>query len=281
MRVSDALAEGVARLRAAQIEGAPRDAGRLLSHALGLAPDRLLLAIDDQMTEAQVTGFRAAIASRAARQPVAQIIGHRLFWGRSFSVTSDVLDPRPETETLIEAALAQPFENVLDLGTGSGVILLTLLAERAQARGMGVDISPAALEVGRANARALALEARAEFAQSDWFGAVSGRYDLIVANPPYIGAEEFADLAPDVRDWEPRGALVPADCDGSGLAAYRLICAQAPKHLQTGGWLMVEIGHKQGQSIAALFDHAGLQKIDVLQDLSGHDRVVIGQTRIG
>ncbi len=281
MRVSDALAEGVARLRTAQIEGAPRDARRLLSHALGIAPDRLLLEMGAQMTEAQMEGFRAAIAARAAHQPVAQIIGERLFWGRRFQVSRDVLDPRPETETLIQAALEQPFQTVLDLGTGSGVILLTLLAERPQARGLGVDISSVALAVARVNARALALEPRAEFAQSDWFGAVSGRYDLIVANPPYIGATEFADLAPEVRDWEPRGALVPVECDGSGLAAYRHICAQAPEHLQPGGWLMVEIGHKQGQSVAALFDHAGFQQIEVLQDLSGHDRVVIGQARIG
>lgn len=277
MRVSDALAEGVARLQAAQIEGAPGDARRLLAHALGLAPDRLLLTMGDAMTEAQMTGFRAAIAARESRQPVAQIIGKRLFWGRSFRVTPDVLDPRPETETLIEAALAQPFERVLDLGTGSGVILLTLLAERGQARGLGVDISAAALAVARTNARALGLEARAEFGQSDWFSAVTGQFDLIVANPPYIGAGEFASLAPELRDWEPRAALVPDGCEGSGLAAYRLICAEATAYLASGGGLMVEIGWQQGAAVAALFAQAGLRDVAVLRDLSGKDRVVTGR----
>ncbi len=277
MRVSDALAEGVARLQAAQIEGAPGDARRLLAHALGLAPDRLLLAMGDAMTEAQMTGFRAAIAARESRQPVAQIIGKRLFWGRSFRVTPDVLDPRPETETLIEAALARPFERVLDLGTGSGVILLTLLAERGQARGLGVDISAAALAVARVNARALGLEARAEFGQSDWFSAVTGQFDLVVANPPYIGAGEFASLAPELRDWEPRAALVPDGCEGNGLAAYRLICAEATAYLASGGGLMVEIGWQQGAAVAALFAQAGLRDVAVLRDLSGKDRVVTGR----
>lgn len=280
MRVSDALAEGVARLRAAQIEGAPRDARRLLAFALGIVPERLLVMMDAQIPEAQITAFRAAIAARAAHQPVAQITGERLFWGRCFQVSRAVLDPRPETETLIEAALARPFEHVLDLGTGSGAILLTLLAERPQARGIGVDISPAALSVAQENARALGLEGRAQLQRSDWFADVTGRFDLIVSNPPYIGDGEFEDLAPEVRDWEPREALVPAGCDGSGLAAYRLICARAPAHMNAAGWLVVEIGHRQGMAVAELFRAAGLRRIEVIADLSGHDRVVVGQAAL-
>ncbi len=281
MQVRDALAHAVTRLRDAGIESAPRDARRLLAHALGVADDRVMMALADEMTQQQVKAFHTAIAARAARQPVAQITGARLFWGRSFQVTRDVLDPRPETETLIAAALERPFSTVLDLGTGSGAILLTLLAERAGASGLGVDLSPAALDVARANARALGVAPRTRFQLSDWFGTVSGRFDMIAANPPYIGTDEVADLAPEVRDWEPRMALVPAGCDGSGLAAYRHICAQAPRHLAPGGWLLVEIGTTQGSAVAALFTRSGLHAVQVLSDMSGHDRVVLGQAGLG
>lgn len=281
MRASDALADAVARLKTAQIEDAPRDARILMCHALGIAPDRLILSLGEQITEAQMTVFRAAIAAREARQPVAQITGARLFWGRAFRVTRDVLDPRPETETLVDAALARPFGRVLDLGTGSGVILLTLLAERAEATGLGVDISAPALVVAQQNARAHGLDARAELRLSDWFDAVEGAFDLIVSNPPYIGADELPALAPEVRDWEPRCALVPAGCDGSGLAAYRLICSRAPAFLRPGGALIVEIGQSQGAAVRALFMDAGFADVALIKDLSGHDRVVTGQVPVG
>ena len=281
MQVREALANAVERLCGADIEDAPRDARRLLAHAMGVPDDRVLLVLDESMTEQQLKVYRAAIESRAARQPVAQITGKRLFWGRSFQVTRDVLDPRPETETLIVAALEHPFGTVLDLGTGSGAIVLTLLAERAGANGLGVDLSPAALDVAHANARGLGLVPRARFAFSDWFGSVSGRFDLIVANPPYIGVNEIAQLAPDVRDWEPRMALVPAGCDGTGLAAYRHICAQAPRYLNPGGRLLVEIGATQGDAVAAIFARSELQAVKVLPDMTGRDRVVSGQVGAG
>ncbi len=279
MQAQALLAEGIAQLRAAGIEGAPRDARWLLAHALDLAPDRLTLALHDQMSVAQITRFRAAIAARARHQPVAQITGARLFWGRRFHVTPDVLDPRPETETLIEAALAQPFSRLLDLGTGSGAILLTLLAERPQATGLGVDLSAAALEVARKNASALGLEARAAFQCSDWFAEVAGQFDLIVANPPYIAAPDHDTLALDTRLWEPRMALVPAACDGTGLAAYRAITAQTATYLRPNGWLMVEIGLGQGPEVASLMSDAGLHDPRILPDLTGRGRVVVAQAR--
>jgi len=271
------LAEGVATLKAAGIEGAARDARWLLAHALGIGRDRLTLVLSDPVTQAQVTLFRQAIAARARRQPVAQIVGTRLFWGRSFHVTPDVLDPRPETETLIDCALKKPFSSVLDLGTGSGAILLSLLAERAGAVGMGADLSPEALDVARRNADALGLAARADFVQSDWFDKISGRFDLIVSNPPYIAAPDYAGLAPELRDWEPRMALVPKECDGSGLAAYRAIIAHAPDYLTDGGWLMVEIGLGQGADVLALLTQAGLVYGQVIADMTGRGRVVIAQ----
>ena len=277
MRAQDALQAGVARLRAAGIDGSARAARRLMAHALGVAEDRLTLALPGPISDAQARSFDAAITAREAHQPVAQITGTRLFWGRTFRVTPDVLDPRPETETLIAAALERPFAHVLDLGTGSGAILLTLLAERAQAQGMGVDLSDPALAVARGNAQALGLGVRAAFRRSDWFGAVQGRFDMIVSNPPYIGKDEVATLSPDVIQWEPLMALVPEGCDGTGLAAYRRICAGAPAHLRPGGWLLVEIGAGQGPQVADMLRATGLDRVQVVPDMDGRNRVVLGQ----
>lgn len=276
-RAQDLLTDAIARLRAAGIEGAPRDARLLLAHALQIGADRLTLVLPGPVAPAQAERFDAAIAARACHQPVAQIVGQRQFWGRSFLVTPDVLDPRPETETLIAAALAQPFDTVLDLGTGSGAILLTLLAERAGARGVGVDLSPAALGVAHQNAQALGVADRARFICSDWLAEVQGQFDLIVSNPPYIAAPDFAALQPELRLWEPAMALVPADCDGSGLAAYRAILQDAPRALRTGGWLMVEFGLGQGPAILALMAQARLEGARCLPDMTGRARVAIAR----
>lgn len=267
------LPAAVARLRRAAVADPPRDARLLLAHAMGVDPARLSLHLHDPLPEGAAARFTASLAAREARQPVAQIIGHRLFWGRSFHVTRDVLDPRPETETLVSAALAVPFAHVLDLGTGSGAILLSLLAERPEARGLGADLSAAALDVARGNAAALGLGARAEFVQSDWFSAVAGRFDLIVSNPPYIAADEMPALAPELREWEPHAALSPG---GDGLAAYRIIVAQAVRHLHPGGWLMVEIGAAQAEAVMALFVAAEFEQLACLRDMDGRDRVIQG-----
>ena len=269
MILREALAQAIQRLDAAGIPDAPRDARLLLAHALGIAPDRLTLVLRDPVG-AEQAGFAAAIARRAAREPVSHITGRRLFWGRAFHVTADVLDPRPETETLIAEALGGPFDRVLDLGTGSGAILLTLLAERPAARGLGTDLSDRALAVARGNAAALGLEPRADFARGDWFGPVTGRFDLIVSNPPYIAEAEMAGLSPEVLR-EPRMALTPG---GDGLDAYRAIVRGAGAHLTPGGRLMVEIGPTQGAAVAGLMAGAGLQGIACRPDLDGRDRVV-------
>ena len=276
MTGAQALAAAVAQLRDAGVPGAAGDARRLLAHAMGVDPARLTLHLGDGLTDAQMERFNALTCARARFQPVAQLVGGRDFWGRRFIVTPDVLDPRPETETLIAAALDKPFGDILDLGTGSGAILLTLLAERPAARGLGVDLSPAALAVAQANAQGLGIP-RAAFALSDWFASVTGQFDLIVSNPPYIAQSELASLSPDIRDWEPRMALVPAQDDGTGLAAYRHICAHAPRFLRPGGWLVVEIGAGQGASVVQLFAQAGFGHVAVRPDLDGRDRVVEGK----
>ncbi|MCC5991207.1 MAG: peptide chain release factor N(5)-glutamine methyltransferase [Rhodobacteraceae bacterium] len=275
---ADLLAEGVARLRAAGIEGAVRDARWLLTHALGVGAERLTLLLPDPVSDTARARFDAAIDARCRHQPVAQIIGWRDFWGRRFRVTPDVLDPRPETETLIEAALQRRFERVLDLGTGTGAILLSLLAECQDAQGVGVDISPAALRVAAQNAAATGVADRVSLFRSDWFAGVAGQFDLIVSNPPYIAASELDALSPELRLWEPRQALVPQDDDGSGLAAYRHICAHAPQYLTPDGWLMVEVGTTQAGDVTALFGRSGFRNIASVADLSGRDRVVLGQS---
>ncbi|HHY01774.1 MAG TPA: peptide chain release factor N(5)-glutamine methyltransferase, partial [Paracoccus sp.] len=206
------------------------------------------------------------------RQPVSQIIGRRAFWKHEFEVTRDTLDPRPETETLVAAALELPWDTLLDLGTGTGAILLSLLAERPHARGLGVDMSQAALEVAQDNARALGIAA--DFRRSDWFSAVEGRFGLILSNPPYIALDEMAALSPEVREWEPRLALTDG---GDGLGAYRTIVAGAGAHLLPQGWLAVEIGPTQGPAVAGLMAAAGFRRIALRPDLDGRDRVVMGQ----
>jgi len=272
MTGQEALRRAIQRLEAAGIPQARTDARALLAHALALDPARLTLHLPDPVPPAAEARLGAFLQARLARQPVSQIIGHRLFWGRRFIVTPDVLDPRPETEILIATALEEPVGNLLDLGTGSGCILLTILAECPQASGTGSDLSPRALAVARQNAETIAPQAC--FQLSDWCQAIAGQFDLITSNPPYIAAAEMPHLAPEVRDHEPHLALTPG---GDGLDAYRAIATQAPAHLLPGGRLVVEIGPTQGQAVAGLFRRAGLQGVEIRPDLDGRDRVVLAR----
>nr|WP_154155088.1 peptide chain release factor N(5)-glutamine methyltransferase [Roseovarius bejariae] len=273
----DVLRAGAEELRTAGVENAMRDARRLMAGALGVDAGRLTLLERDEVTPVVSATFLDAIRQRCEGVPVSHLLGWREFYGRRFEVSRDVLDPRPETEALIAEALREPFEEVLDLGTGSGCIVLTLLAERPAASGVGTDLSAAALEVARRNAQALGVEGRCAFTQSDWFADVGARFDLIVSNPPYIAAEEMAGLAPELRH-EPRMALTD---EADGLSAYRVIAANAGAHLRPGGRLLVEIGWQQGGAVAALFRAAGFAEVAVLPDLDGRDRVVRGRWRDG
>jgi release factor glutamine methyltransferase len=267
------LREGITSLREAGIEDAPRDARLLMAKAMGVPSDRLTLHLQDQLSPQATKAFVDLIKLRAARQPMAQILGERLFWGRAFEVTRDTLDPRPETEVLVAEALKQPFTRILDLGTGSGCILISCLLAMPDATGLGIDLSEAALRVAARNAARHALT-RAEFKLSDWFRAVPDSYDLIVANPPYIAEAEMTGLAPEVRDWEPKKALTPG---GDGLAAYRAIAIGAPAHLAPGGRLLLEIGPTQGPAVSTLLKKQGLTGIRILPDLDGRDRVVCAE----
>lgn len=270
--VKTLLQWGLTQLSPVIKDGATTDVRVLLAYTIGI--DRGLLGARSQeaVTSEQVRRFKTAIVQRMKHQPVAQIIGVREFWGREFAVTPDVLDPRPDTETLIEEVLkGRAATNVLDLGTGSGCILLTLLAEWPDARGMGVDQSKKALMVANDNCRSLGLTDRVTLKQSNWFSDVAGKFDLIVSNPPYIAADAMLSIAPDVRDWEPRMALTP---EGDGLDAYREIARRAGQYLSPNGRIFVEIGWDQAQSVLDIFTETGFSDGLCVQDLTGKDRVI-------
>lgn len=274
-RLAVLLTEAAARLKSAGIDQPMGDARALLCHAAQIAPDRLTLHLQDLAEDQVVTRFAALIEQRQGHVPVSHLIGYRMFWGRRFRVSADVLDPRPETEILVAEALTAPFERVLDLGTGSGCILLSLLTDRGAATGLGVDLSTAALRIAGENANDLGVAPRAEFVESHWFDAVKGVFDLIVSNPPYIALDEMAGLSPDVRLHEPRMALTD---EGDGLGAYRQIAAGAGGHLTPGGRLLVEIGPSQAKAVARIVAEAGLTVENVLKDLDGRDRVVCARS---
>jgi release factor glutamine methyltransferase len=270
-RVRARLAEAQDRLQAAGVEDAASDARRLMAFVLGIGRHEVLMSLDREMDKADLLTFQQVINRRAAREPVSRILSERAFWKDRFHISDAVLDPRPETETLVAEAVLRPFRKVLDLGTGSGCILLSCLREQPDAAGLGIDLSEAAIDVARINARSLGLEGRAGFRVSDWFRSVAGVFDLIVSNPPYIADAEMAGLAPEVRDHDPHLALTPG---GDGLDAFRAIARGAGAHLAPGGRLLVEIGPAQGAAVAALFAAAGLSDPRVLPDLDGRDRVV-------
>lgn len=271
--VQEALALATTGLRAAGIDSAPRDARVLMAAALGVEPGRVTLHLRDGLSATAHARFLADVERRATRVPVSHILGYRDFFGRRFTVTPDVLDPRPETETLVELALTQQFERVLDLGTGSGAIVVTLLAERPMATGIGADLSEAARAVAARNADAHAVTPRCQMICSDWFQAVEGMFDLIVSNPPYIATEEMAGLAPELQH-EPPLALTD---HGDGLGAYRTIAAGALAHLRPGGRIMVEIGATQRAAVTQILAQAGVTHLGCAGDLDGRDRVIYGE----
>ena len=247
-------AEAIEALRAAGVADPLTDVRRLEKYADG-----------DTQT------FQAAVLARAERRPMSHILGWRSFWKHEFRVTADVLDPRPETELLVGLAASEPFTRVLDLGTGSGCIVLSLLLEQPQASGVATDVSPEAMRIAGENAARLGVADRLILPLSDWFMDVGGRYDLIVSNPPYIAADEMAVLDPDVRDFEPRQALTD---EADGLTAYRIIAANALNHLTPGGRILVEIGPMQAKAVSALFQEVGLEDIRTHTDLDDRDRVI-------
>ncbi len=268
-------------LTAAGIDNVRFEARLLLSKASGLSIEVLISRGRDEASGTTIEALRPLTARRVQREPMAYILGEREFWGLTFRVTPDVLVPRPDSETVIEAALSLIADRakvgrILDLGVGSGCLLLTLLKEFPGARGVGMDASPAALAVASANAEALGLADRTQFLSGDWREPaweerLAGPFDLVVSNPPYVESGAIARLMPEVARFEPKEAL---DGGPDGLAAYRLIAAAGRNLITKGGLLLVEAGEGQASEIARIFGAAGLSPKAPWKDLGGIDRVV-------
>lgn len=272
----DMMREAGGRLAEAGVEGAPRDARLLLAHVLGIEPVEVILRETDAIDPVALTAFEHLIQRRIAGEPVSRIRGWRDFYGRRFIVTPDVLDPRPETELLVEQGLSRLSRGgrVLDLGVGSGCILLSVLAERDDASGVGVDLSPKALAVARRNAEAVGVSGRASFVEGSWDAPLEGSFDLVLSNPPYIPEHDVAGLAVDVRGYDPRMALTPG---GDGLDPYRAILAAMPHWLKPGGCIGFEFGIEQAASVTMLMRQAGLSDIEIHRDLAGIERAAFGR----
>ncbi|MDI1345859.1 MAG: peptide chain release factor N(5)-glutamine methyltransferase [Pseudolabrys sp.] len=264
-------------LRQAGIEGPDADARLLIGHVLGLDRTALMTNGDRALHADDIAAIDALAARRLQHEPVSRILGRKEFWSLSLDVSGAVLVPRPETETIVEAVLefigGARLERlrILDIGTGSGALLLALLTELTNATGIATDISPAAIAVARANAERLGLAARCGFVVCNIADGVTGPFDLIVSNPPYIAHAEIATLEPDVRDYDPALAL---DGGKDGLDAYRAIAAQAPPLLAPGGRLTVELGAGQEGAVSALFTKSGLTVEAARPDLAGIPRAL-------
>lgn len=278
MTVAAAQRALAAALRAANIETAYLDARLLLQGVLACDATELARDPERVLSASEAARLADVAPQRLAHKPVSRIFGKREFYGRGFIINERVLDPRPDSETLIETALAHLSDGaavtILDLGTGSGCLLLTLLAERETAKGVAADVSPHALDVARGNAAQLGLEARAAFIESDWLKNITGRFDMIISNPPYLAPGEMEFLARDVADYDPHLALYGGS---DGLDPYRLICREAAGFLNPGGHLIFEIGALQASRVMAIMQEAGFEGVALRQDLAGRDRVVFGQ----
>lgn len=271
------LCEAGAAFRAAGIEEARIEARLLLGHVLGRKPLALPLDGHRAVGDGDAARFRALVARRVGREPSAYLTGTRGFWTLDLAVSADVLIPRPDTETIVAAALdavgdRSAVRRILDLGTGSGAIVLALLAECPAAHGIGLDRSEPALRVARANARTAGLAARAGFVRGDWADAIAGRFDLVVSNPPYIATETIATLAPEVAVHEPRAAL---DGGADGLDAYLAIVPHLVRLIGERGAAVLELGFGQAGQVADLAMRAGLAVAEIRQDLGGIDRALV------
>ncbi len=264
---------GKDRLEKAGIQEAALDARLLLEEVCGTDRNTLLVHGDRAVTEEEETQFRIFIERRSTHEPLQQITGWQEFMGLRFSVTEDVLVPRQDTETLVEEVMRYLRDGmeILDVCTGSGCILLSLLRYSNGCRGVGCDISEKALAVAAQNAKELGISA--QFIQSDLFESIEGRFEYIVSNPPYIRKDMIPTLMEEVRDHEP---LIALDGGEDGLDFYRKITREATEHLYSGGMLFFEIGYDQGEAVKLLMEEEGYEEVTVSQDLAGLDRVVYG-----
>jgi release factor glutamine methyltransferase len=276
-RIGGALCDAARELRGAGVDSARRDARLIMGAVLDQDVATIIGHPDRDLTAGQWARFRDLIARRRARRPLSQVLGRREFWGLEFRVNEHVLDPRPDSECLVEAVLERVRNRlapirVLDLGTGSGCLLLSLLRELPAATGLGIDLSGKALDVARANAGALGLAGRTEFRLGSWFAGVDGSFDVVISNPPYIRTADIDGLMPEVARHEPRMAL---DGGSDGLECYRQLGGDLSDFLNPAGLAALEIGAGQADEVAAILAAGGLAPAARRRDLQGHVRVLV------
>lgn len=277
--VGEAVKAVSGNLKSAGIDGSRLDARLIVAHAAEVTPETILIHPERELDAERRGEIANLMARRLAREPMSHILGVREFWSMTFEVSSDTLTPRPDSECLVESVLAEVRDgsftdtlSILDLGTGTGCILLALLRELPHAKGVGVDISADALAVAQRNADCHGLSERVEFRAGNWFAQMQGKFDVIVSNPPYIGTDEIALLEPEVAIHEPAVAL---DGGSDGLSAYRQICADAKGFLQPGGLLALEVGESQSAAVTTILKNRGGAGVRMKQDLAGRHRVVM------
>ena len=267
-----------AQFRDAGIDSAALDAKLLILAVTGWSETDLILRADEALMPADIDALDGCASRRLSGEPIDHILGYRDFYGRRFHVTKDVLSPRQETEALVELVLNLSGNlkdpSFLDLGTGSGAIAISLLAERADATGLAVDVSDAALGIAKDNASRHNVGERLRLACGSWFEPVTGQFDIIVSNPPYITDAAMEVLPLEVSGYDPDIALRGGK---DGLAPYHVIAGQASRYLKPGGWVAFEIGYDQGFSVSRILKDNFFQAVQIQQDLSGHDRIVFGQ----
>lgn len=263
------------RLMIAGCDSPALDARIFVKKVFGLSDADLIAGEDRLAMEDEQATLEAMMTRRLSGEPVSRILGQREFWGLMFTVTPAVLDPRPDTETIVQAAVQEmavnPPATILDLGTGSGCLLIALLTEFPGARGTAVDISPEALAVAKMNAETLGVVDRITFVEGRWFDSVTGSYDLIVSNPPYIPIQDIESLAPEVRNHDPILALAGGD---DGYDAYRVIIKETQAHLNPGGLCYLETGFDQGENVARLAGESNLSVRRIIPDIAGIPRAV-------
>lgn len=283
LTLAQALRRATAELASVGIEGPGNDARLLISAALGLSAAQLLARPERPLGPEEAQSFGRLIARRVAREPVSRILGEREFYGRTFGISPATLDPRPDSETLIDHTLKlvtlEGWQSralrILDVGTGSGCLLLTLLAELPGAFGVGTDVSVAALETARANAVRLGLARSAGWLAGDLVAAVRGPFDILISNPPYIPSLEIAQVEPEVREHDP---LLALDGGADGVAFFRRLSASV-EEIVPDGWIVLETGYNQTDAVATLLAAQGLREISVQRDVAGRRRCVAARTR--
>ena len=271
MKLKEVLADTAIKLSKSGIEGAARDARILTAFALEIPISELSLKINEQVSGKITSKLEKLILRRINREPISKILGRRDFWGRTFSINENVLDPRGDTETLIDFVIEKPVKSVLELGTGSGAIAITLACEWKEVHVTAVDISEDALLLAKLNAEKFNVQNQIHFLKSDWFDNVKGLFDLIISNPPYIGLAEQDELSAEVIKYDPEIALFAGR---DGLDAYRRIIPSLSKFLKSDGFVALETGASQGVQVKNMMNAVGFIDAKIVKDLSGKDRLV-------